>query len=417
MIFWLTITALILIALLIMTMPYWRKQDINIIDNADLNILLYKRRLVELENDFKNDVLDKEQLAAATSELKLQLLSDVPEEPKENSENHTEERKLKITQWSTHTIITILVLVPVFSISLYFQLGNKNIATNNIEAVTKQVAPDVEKMIAGLAERLKSNPDDARGWMMLGRSYVAMNQYDNALSAYEKAYALAPENADVLTYYAETIGILHNNQLQGRPLELIMKALSINKAHPRALWLAGHAQLQLGNKNKAIKFWQTLLFTLPPKHASAKTVRKFIAQINGQPANQANSQTDMKKTAAPKSTAQGIKVKVRLAEKFKSTVSNDANVFIFARAAKGPKIPLAGVRLGLGDLPVELVLNDDNAMIPGRTISSVAQVIIGARVSKGGGPISKPGDLEGYSLVISSAHPGTLEIIINQIAK
>lgn len=414
MIFWLIIITLIVIALAIITVPYWRKQNEITIGNAELNIILYKRRLEELENDLSNDVLDKDQHDAAISELKLQLLSDVPED-----RSNEPEQESKISQWSRPTIITTVVLVPALSIGLYVQLGNKDLATGNIEAVTKQVAPDVEKMVAGLAKRLETKPNDVQGWMMLGRSYAAMNQYKNAFSAYERAYKLAPENPDVLTNFAETMGILQNNQLQGRPLKLIMQALEINKKHPRALWLAGHAQLQLGDKNKAIKHWQTLLFTLPPEHESAKTVRKFLAQIGGQADNQANRQVGVKKVAPPiqKSGQAGIRVKVKLADKFKSTVASNATVFIFARPVKGPKIPLAGVRLSLADLPAELTLGDGNAMMPGRTISSVDQVIIGARISKGGGPVAKPGDLEGYSAAVSSLHPETLEIIINQIVK
>lgn len=417
MIFWLIITILIIIALSIILVPYWRKTSVSTIDNADLNIMLYKRRLSELENDLNNDVLDKEQHEVALSELKLQLLSDVPEDQENETGSENNKRQIRIHQWSKQTIITAIVLIPALSIGLYIKLGNKDIATGNIEAATKQVAPDVEQMVAGLEKRLESQPNNVQGWLMLGKSYVAMNQYDKALPAYEKAYALAPEDADVLTYFAETLAILHDNQLQGRPLKLITRALEINKTHPRALWLAGHAQLQLGNRDKAINYWQTLLSTLPPGDESAQTVRKFIAQTGGRTDSMANEQAGRNNSATLNTNTQGIRVKVRLADKFKSTVPNNATVFVFARAVKGPKIPLAGVRLSFGDLPAELVLSDNNAMMPGRTISGVDQVIIGARISKSGEPVSKPGDLEGYSPVVSSAHPEILEITINQIAK
>jgi len=402
MIFWLTISALIIIALSIITLPFWHRKSAGTIDNQDMNILLYKRRLGELENDLSNDILDKDQYDIAISELKLQLLSDVPEEKIKQSGTAK-------NQYSGQTVLGIVILVPLISISLYFLLGNRDVATGNIMVTKEQTMPDIEKMVSGLAKRLQSQPNDVRGWLMLGRSYMAMSKFDQALKAYEKAYALAPEDPDILTYYAETIAILHNNQLKGKPLRLITKALEINQHHPRALWLAGHGQLQLGNKKKAIQYWQTLLSILPPGHESTQTVQKFIAQVGGQAGLPAQKQAG---TGNP-----GIKIRVTLAPELKAKAPENATVFIFARPAKGPKMPLAGVKLNVANLPTEVVLGDGNAMIPGRTISSVDQVIIGARISKSGGPVSKPGDLEGFSPVISSMHPGLLNITINQIAK
>lgn len=411
MIFWLTISALTIIAIAIMLIPYWLKSNANTIDNNELNIMLYERRVVELENDLSSDVIDKEQYDSAVSELKLQLLSDIPDDPEAQSKNQPNSH----SQWSMHTIVATTILVPAISVSLYIFLGNKDLATGNIAAVTKQVAPEVEKMVTGLAKKLEENPNDLNGWVMLGRSYTAMNQHDKALAAFEKAFALDSENADVLTYLAETQAILNDNKLTGFPLKLITKALEINNKHARALWLAGHAHLQLGDKEKATKYWQTLLSTLPPEHESAQTVRKFIAQLGGNPGTAPVAQANKKRSKPQKNNDQGIRVKVKLAEKFKSKVPKDATVFVFARPTSGPKVPLAGVRLDLKDLPAEVVLGDGNAMIPGRTISSVAQVIIGARISKNGGPISKSGDLEGYSPAVSSIHPGILNITIDKV--
>lgn len=407
MVFWIIVTILMLIALAIATIPYWRKLDTAALDSSELNIILYKRRLAELELDLINDVLDQEQYDVSVSELKLQLLSDIPEDQAKTSATPK--------TWSKQTIVATFILVPALSISLYILLGNKDVATGKIAITThQQINPDIKKMIAGLEKRLKSEPGNTLGWTMLGRTYAAINQFDKALLAYEKAYTLDPANADILTGLAESLAIVQNNQLQGRPLKLIEKALAINKNHPRALWLAGHAEMQAGNNKKAIGYWQALLASLPPNHESVQKIRQFISQLGGKA--DSSSQTTSKDNVPDQDNA-GIRVKVRLAKKLKDAAPQDAALFIFARAAKGPRIPLAGKRMRVSDLPVEIVLNDDSAMIPGRTISSVSQIIIGARISKSGGPISKPGDLEGYSPAVSSAHPETLEIIINQIAK
>ncbi|MFV1992309.1 MAG: c-type cytochrome biogenesis protein CcmI [Acidiferrobacterales bacterium] len=406
MVFWIIVTILMLIALAIATIPYWRKLDTAALDSSELNIILYKRRLAELELDLINDVLDQEQYDASVSELKLQLLSDIPEgQEKTSSSSKT---------WSKQTILATFLLIPALSISLYILLGNKDIATGNVEVTGHQQSPDIKKMIAGIQKRLEAEPGNVRGWTMLGRTYAAINQFDKAVAAYEKAYKLAPADADILTGLAESLAIVQDNKLQGRPFKLIEKALKINKKHPRALWLAGHAQMQLGNNKKAVAYWQTLLTSLPPDHESAQKVRQFISELGGEAGS---SVVPASKDKKPGQDKNGIRVKVRLAKNLKNVAPQNATLFIFARAAKGPRMPLAGKKLRVSDLPTEIVLNDDSAMIPGKTISSVNQIIVGARISRSGGPISKPGDLEGFSPVISSAHPETLEVVINQIAQ
>ncbi|GMR15014.1 MAG: hypothetical protein BMS9Abin30_0630 [Gammaproteobacteria bacterium] len=272
MIFWLVITALIIFALIIVLGPFWRKKDVKTPDRTDLNIRLYKHRLSELETDLNNKVLDKDQYEQAVSELKLQLLSDVPENP--------ENRKIAPRR-SKQTIFAIVLLVPVLSIGLYSLLGNMDIATGNVDPSSRQ-GREIHDLVAALAQRLESQPDDVRGWVMLGRSYAVMEQADKAVAAFEKAYALSPEDPDVLTGLAETLALSNNNQLAGRSMELLRKALEINPDDLRTLWLAGYAEVQLGNNDQAIKYWQSLLSLLPTDDKAVGVVRESIARLGVQ---------------------------------------------------------------------------------------------------------------------------------------
>ena len=117
---------------------------------------------------------------------------------------------------------------------------------------------------------------------MLGRSYAVMEQADKAVAAFEKAYALSPEDPDVLTGLAETLALSNNTQLAGRSVELLQKALEINPNDLRTLWLAGYAEVQLGNNDQAIKYWQSLLSLLPPDDKAVGVVRESIARLGVQ---------------------------------------------------------------------------------------------------------------------------------------
>jgi cytochrome c-type biogenesis protein CcmH len=97
---------------------------------------------------------------------------------------------------------------------------------------------------------------------------------------------------------------------------------------------------------------------------------------------------------------------VALDPKLKEKVSPEDTVFIFARAAEGPPMPLAVLKKKAGDLPVTFVLDDSMAMAPGMTLSKHARVVVGARVSKSGSATPQPGDLQGVSPALANNASG-----------
>jgi cytochrome c-type biogenesis protein CcmH len=91
-------------------------------------------------------------------------------------------------------------------------------------------------------------------------------------------------------------------------------------------------------------------------------------------------------------------------------------VFVFARAAEGSRMPLAIMRKQVKDLPISFTLNDSMAMSPASALSSVSQVIVGARVSKSGNAMPQPGDLSGQSAPVKVGTTG-LKIEIRDAVK
>ena len=116
--------------------------------------------------------------------------------------------------------------------------------------------------------------------------------------------------------------------------------------------------------------------------------------------------------AAPNS----VSGKVLLSPDLVGKVAPTDTVFILARAAQGPRMPLAVFRKQVKDLPMDFTLDDSMAMQPQMKLSDFAQIIVAARVSKSGGAMSQPGDYEGVSAVIK---PGTtgLNIVIDTLVK
>jgi len=134
----------------------------------------------------------------------------------------------------------------------------------------------VNQMIDRLAARLKENPDDLAGWARLARAYKMQGRLDEAAAAYARTGNLLDTDPDILTQYADTLAMRANN-LQGKPSELVNKALAIDPKHPMALMMAGQAAFQSRDYAKAIGHWQTALAVLPVNSADIALIKAEIA--------------------------------------------------------------------------------------------------------------------------------------------
>jgi cytochrome c-type biogenesis protein CcmH len=132
-----------------------------------------------------------------------------------------------------------------------------------------------------LVRHVLRNPRDGRGWVLLARLDFADNRYADAARAYEKAIAASTKVAGDPTIwceYADALGMMQGGRLEGRPRELVMKALAMNAAHPKALEMAGSAAFEQGEYESAVNYWRQLLTELPPRSASHRELAAAIAQ-------------------------------------------------------------------------------------------------------------------------------------------
>ncbi|WP_054774540.1 tetratricopeptide repeat protein, partial [Methylogaea oryzae] len=270
-------------------------------------------------------------------------------------------------------------------------------------------APDAKAMeenIQTLAQRLEKTPDDLQGWMLLGRSYQVTRQPAKAQTAYEKALTLAPDNLDIKVLYAQALAEGQDNRLQGKPAQIIAEVLKADPEFPQGLWMAGLAAAEQGDAKAALAYWQKLKALYPADSEDAKQISGYMAMLGGQPGAEAPAE-------APKA-ALSVKVKVALAPSLADKAHPDDTVFIFAKAASGPPMPLAIVRKQVKDLPLEVTLDDSMSMAPGMNLSAFPQIVLGARVSKSGQAMPSSGDLQGSGAPTAPAAGQTYSVVIDQ---
>jgi cytochrome c-type biogenesis protein CcmH len=132
------------------------------------------------------------------------------------------------------------------------------------------------------------------------------------------------------------------------------------------------------------------------------------ALASAAPATGGTSSTNAAAAKSPGATIAGT---VKLAAALQGKVSPTDTVFIFARAADGPRMPLAILKKQVKDLPVAFTLDDSMAMAPNLALSNFPSVVVGARISKSGNASPQSGDLEGLSPTIKVGMNGVSVVI------
>ena len=197
----------------------------------------------------------------------------------------------------------------------------------------------MDMLVAKLAERMENDPDNLEGWVMLGRSYMAMGRLEDALRTYEKARKLAPEEPEVLLGYAEVLAKAEGG-MQGRAAELIGTAMELDPSNPNALWMMGLVEFQSGNTGRAIEIWTKLETLLEPGGEEAAALRGYIAEARQQaglpaaePAASAVQPSETAATGPPEAaTGKSVRVEISLAAELQVKPAPEDTLFVFARA-------------------------------------------------------------------------------------
>lgn len=380
--------------------------------SVDTNLSVYRDQFAELERDLRLGTLDNDQYESARAELQRRLLDDLG--------NGADADKAK-PSGNRFAAFTIAVAIPVLAGLLYWHLG-----TPQGIGAPKRAAPTAEdlsveqfqQMTEKLAARMASNPEDATGWMMLGRAYKALQRFPEAVKALREANQRRPGDAQVMVEYAEALAQV-SGKLDGEPRALLEQALKIAPDDPRALTMAGGAAFEAGDYATAVARWERLAKLVPAdselgqalatglakarEAASGKPLRSAESSAEGRPGTASKPGAGVQAKGAERAgapaaqTGSGARVtgQVKLAEALKDKVKPDDTVFIFARAVQGPRMPLAIVRKQVKDLPTEFQLDDSMAMNPQMKLSSVGEVVVTARVSRAGSALPASGDLQG----------------------
>jgi cytochrome c-type biogenesis protein CcmH len=384
---WAAALALLLVALAGLLWPLLREPRTLPADAPQRLRELYRRKRAELAHE----ALSPAEHQQALDELQLGLLQDL--------DAAQPAPELRDRPWQTRLPAALLsIALPVAALALYLQAGDPRAVAElaTASAATHEGADQVETAVARLTERLRANPDDLQGWLVLARSQETMERFDDAAQSYRQAIAAATRQqapADIVARLqadlADTLGSARQGDLGGPAQTAIAAALALDANQPKALALAGAAALRRGDIDGTRAHWQRLLGLLEPGSDMALRV-----------------ESDLQRLSAPRAAA-ALGARITLDAALAGRVPPQATVFVVVRPA-GERMPAAVLRLRASELPADVVIDDRHAMSPDRPLSRFNALTVQARLSATGQALAQPGDWLSAALPARPGQQGLL---------
>ncbi|CNC61096.1 VacJ lipoprotein [Yersinia intermedia] len=403
MAFWLIVIILLVVAGALLVIPAMRQnQHAPATTRDELNKAIYQDRLSELAEDEAQGVV--EQRPELIQELQQNLLTDIPQQP--------DEEISPINRWMLLPGVVILVVVAV---GLYLKIGGlaQVQAWHQVEAQMPELrarvaneraqplsTEEIARLGLGLRTSLQQDAGNVNDWMMLGRVGMALNNATTATQAFAKAYQLAPDNEDVRLGYAEVL--TRSNDQQDNQLATQMLRTMVGQDHTnlRAMSLLAFNAFEQGDFKQAIGAWEVMLKLLPAGDSRIEVIKRSIQQAKSQ--------------AGQETATLGIEVS--LSSDAAQKLPQQGTLIISVTDGENP-VPVAVKQLPLSRFPLSVALDDSNAMMPERLLSSLSQVNVRARISLDGTANPQAGDWFGESGVQGfgeKAQPQTINVQINK---
>ena len=357
---------------------------------AKANAKVYRDQILDLDREHDSGHISDQEWQQSRDELSLRLLEDT---------SAVDDPAAKAEKPAIWTAVVLAVALPLGSMGLYMWVGQPE-ALNPMAAKTPdQVDPkDLAKMAQTLAEKLQAKPDNLQGWVMLGRTYRALENFDAALKAYDSALKLSADD-DLKLERIEIIAMQRQGQFEGEPWNVIREVLQRDPQHFGALLTAGSASYAEGKFADALKYWEQARKPLDANNPDLEGLENAIAAVRDRlgmpPAKSSLTASSTSSSTSVATSGLNVTGQVNLSASLKSKASPNDVVFIYATPANGDRMPLAIFKTTVSQLPLNFTLDDSSAMTPDRKLSAAGEVMVKVRVSKSGNAMPQSGDLSG----------------------
>lgn len=404
---WIAIAAILAVALIIIWWPYFRntKLQVSEVNNRSVaNKQSYQHSLDKLSLQLEEQRINEEEYDSLKTELARKLIQD----------EATQEQQLSVGKRTIIWPVLASLLTVGLTIPMYLKLGNSEqlkIAANTKQQPAQSQEQQIATVIKNMEEGVAKDPANTQLLFQLAHTYISVGNFSKAINAFDTLIGSEGEHAEFIGPKAQAMYYQNQQQMNEEIKALTDRALELDPQNSATLILLGMDSFVTSNYSQAIVFWQRVLNSKRPGVDTA-AIESALEEAKSRLALTGEAMPELPK--APVSGA-SIKLNVSVSESLVGKYNNDQTVFVYAVPAQGPRMPLAAMKLTVGELPIEIVLNDTMAMTPAAKLSNHEIVQLFAVISQSGSAGINPGDLRG---LISSADVNaedTYQLIIDTV--
>lgn len=390
--FWLGAVCLAALALFLVVLP-WVKTAHRSEQDKLTNTQIIKARINELTAEVQEGLISEQDKQQAIDELKLALLD-------ETTPSSAQSPKAV----SSMPAVALALVAVVLGSAIYLHSNEINSivhwqgVTEQSQALANRIVieadptvttDDLQDFALAMRTRLNEKPDDAIGWLLLGRIHASTQRLDSAIEAFERALQLDPNHLGILSSYSQALLMTGQEQSVRQAQGLLRRSLELDPNDINALGMLAVTTTQLGEDQQAISLWQQLKQKLPENDSAVAQINKRIDTLKGTTSGQTS-----------------VLITISIDDSLSQKLPDSAFLFVFAQDPSAQaKMPAAVVKMPLPALPLQVSLSDANAMIPTYTLSQLSQVRLVARISADENVAQAQGELQGEANV--TLQPGS----------
>ncbi len=345
---------------------------------------LFEERLQLLALAREAGELAEQDFETAAMELKAQFIEQQQHSPRYHQPKH----KLR---WHIGLVCSVaLIVAATYSLNGHYseladwQQAQQQLSQYGERALLGEGEPlsDHELRLFALALRTKlaKEGDDSMAWMLLGRIWMSQGLMQDAVEAFERALPMAPNRTALLLSYSQALIVIGGDEELAKAGRAVARVLLAEPENLDALALMALIAYEKGDTKEAISAWQLLGERLPANDSRHQVVQQRLQELGV---------VTLEPALVQRRIAVQLTVDPQLQQRYP-----EASLFVFARSATGPGLPLAVQRMALPAGELELELNESMAMQPGWSLREAEQVQVVARMSLGGTVERGPEDIE-----------------------
>lgn len=406
---WFGISTLLLASMVILWWPFAKKGQLATNSQnarSDANTQSYRISLEKLDTQFQEERIEQAEYDDLKAELGRKLLQD----------EASQEQALQIKGHSILLPIGISIFLIIASVYLYLSIGSSTELAQSAErhAQMQSQKDQFQQALTELEQKVAENPNNSEMLFNLAHFYITAQQFDKSIIAFQKLITIEGEHAEFIGPQAQALYYKNQQQMTPEVEALIKRALALDANDVSTLVLLGMDNFVNGDYAKSIMLWQQVLNNARPG-TDTVTLTNAVANAKERLAMSGEAMPEMPKPTAVSSAS--VSANVSISDSLKDKFSPEQTIFIYAIALEGSRMPLAAIKLTAAQLPIDITLNDSNAMTPAGKISQHSNVRLFAVISQSGTPGIQPGDLHGSIINAATNGEQTYQLVIDSVAE